>query len=249
MTKKKENTTALATTKEFNTALALANKEAEAPTLGKEYLPSIFLVTGNSALIREKKVEPDNYALSKGGDNIKDIGPHPEVVLLAHRARAQCEIDDEMVFIYDENHPFYSWIQKQADNATTDAARQNYKYGLDVLVWVSELKIFATIYFGRNPSNRRLARLSLADWVVNTTRLSVRFGVNSAAKGARKTTFSAPTLQATEKPLSEEFDPKVALAALKEFKEAPNKIPEEVEEALASAQQSQNQVVDGTIVR
>ncbi len=121
------------------------------------FMPRISLCGGMSGLVIEGKMHVGKYAFIRGQDDFVDFGDTFNCVPFAYRLAAAKFIPGELEMYYDPLSDDFKRIVIESEEPNSKRA-----YGPQFLIWVPQMKEFATFLFGSKsarPEGRKLNAL------------------------------------------------------------------------------------------
>lgn len=116
---------------------------------GADYLPRIQLMTGNSELVQEGKMNVGRYAFIRTKEDVVDLGKEVDVLVCAWRLKAMRVKDENIISVFDINDPEFMKIKN--DSGIKDSGAL---CGAEFLIWVPSQKSFATFYMASKSAKR-----------------------------------------------------------------------------------------------
>lgn len=120
------------------------------------FLPRVQLCGGSSDIVKEGKINVGRFAFVRGKDDFVDFGPEVNLIPLSWRFAAM-RFGEKVKVVHDpESEEFKAIV---ADSGTPDSGCS---YGPQFLVWVPQVKDFATYFFGSasaRPEARKMQQL------------------------------------------------------------------------------------------
>lgn len=149
---KEEAGLALASPTDVASMLAEVNKPADDSALAAvtsvgDFLPYIALYGSNSGEVKRGEFPMGHFGLRKSKSLIVDLGEKFVAAVLAWRPKAMA-YKPEVISVYDITDPLFIDIQKTAGEKDS-----NKGFGPEFLIWLPEIKEFATYFLG-NPTGR-----------------------------------------------------------------------------------------------
>jgi hypothetical protein len=120
---------------------------------GSGFLPRLMLYGSNSNLVKEEKVQI-GYSLVTGKDSYTYLGRECNILPLGWRPKAM-EIGDSVITSHDISSIEFQRIKARADNEKDSGCM----YGPEYLVWIPDLKKFATFLMGSTTSRNESPKL------------------------------------------------------------------------------------------
>ncbi len=125
-------------------ALATASDDVFADMAkGADYLCRLQLQGSNSKLVKLKKIPCGHYAYITTKENFLDLGESVDVLAITWRPRALDMSGPTPVSFYDPKTPQFKDV---ADRSFVSDS--NCTFGPDFLVWIPEIKRFASLHWG-----------------------------------------------------------------------------------------------------
>jgi hypothetical protein len=121
---------------------------------GGDWLPRLNVMTGNSTLVQEGKMNVGRYALIINKDTFKDLGPEVEGLAIAFRPRAMRTTVEPPQSFYDPKSPEFEKVREES--AIKDSGSV---YGPEFLIWLPNEEMFCTMLFGSISSRREAPQL------------------------------------------------------------------------------------------
>lgn len=118
------------------------------------FLPRVMLMTANSMLVQEGKINQGHYGLVKSKDSCEDLTKEVTCLALAWRPKAMEIVEGEITTIYDHKSAEFDRIAKAS--VTPDSGCM---YGPEFLLWLPSAKCFATYYASSKTARREAPNL------------------------------------------------------------------------------------------
>lgn len=116
------------------------------------FLPRIMLMQSGSEPVKEGKAQQGHHYLIEGKDQLTDLSREAALIPLGWRPKAMDMSNlEQIITVYNHTDPEFARIM-----AKSEEPNSNCMYGPEYLVWVPDLKKFAT-YFMSSKTSRRAA--------------------------------------------------------------------------------------------
>ena len=116
-------------------------------TKSGDYLPRLQLMTAASKQCKNGDFTINHYALIRD-QNFQDLGEAVDILLVTWRPKA-LEIGDEVISVFKPDHPEFQRIQEKSGEKDSGCM-----YGPEFLVYIPQVKEFATFFCGSKSSRR-----------------------------------------------------------------------------------------------
>ncbi len=118
------------------------------------FLNRIQLYTGSSPAIAAGHIGMGHFGYVKAKDKIDDLGLQIDCIPLSWRFKAMDFTGEMPISVYDPTAPEFARIR--AASSTEDS---QCSYGLEFLLWIPSIKVFATYFFNSKTSRRSAPNL------------------------------------------------------------------------------------------
>ncbi len=116
------------------------------------FLPRIMLMQSSSEQVKDDKAKQGHFVLIEGKDQVTDLTREAAVVPLAWRPKAMDMSNlEQIVTVYLHTDPEFARIMAKSEEPNSSCM-----YGPEYLVWVPDLRKFAS-YFMSSKTSRRAA--------------------------------------------------------------------------------------------
>lgn len=119
----------------------------DAATKSGKYLPRLELKTSNSEKCKDGSFPINHYALVRD-QHMKDLGKDVDCAIIAWRPKA-VNFGEMVIAVFDHEDPQFKKIEDDAE-----VNSQGNQYGVEFLVWLPEVKEFATFFMGSKTARR-----------------------------------------------------------------------------------------------
>ena len=179
------------------------NEAFNATSQASNYLPRLQLLIGSSKKCKAGDFPVNHFALIRG-TNYTDMGGKLDVLLICWRPKA-LEIGDENITVYDmkldDSTPpkptgEYARIANRSDNEKDSGCM----YGPEFLVWVPQIKEFATFFMGsvsgRLEAENFISKLRQPITLASDERKTKKYSWFTSIALDCSTPFEAPSMEA-----------------------------------------------------
>lgn len=118
------------------------------------YLPRLHLFGGNSDAVKEGKIGVGRYGLVRNKDQIDDLTAVVDVLPLSWRYKAMSMKEEQIVSFYDPKSAGFKDLQARAEIPNSSCT-----YGVEFLLWIPSLHLFATYYLNSKTARREAPNL------------------------------------------------------------------------------------------
>lgn len=127
------------------------DEQFNAIAVSSNYLPYIQLYGGNSDACKTGKIPIGTYGVVRSKDNIENLTPMVDVLVLAWRPRAMNTSGEEIVTVYNPESPVFKKIAEDSETQNSGCM-----YGPEFLLWLPTAKptCFATFFMSSKTSRR-----------------------------------------------------------------------------------------------
>jgi len=118
------------------------------------YLPRLQLFGSNSDAVKEGKMPLAHYGLVRSKDQIEDLGPVVELLPICWRSKAMRLDEGNVVSVFNPEHSEFKKIMAESEEKDSRCL-----YGPEYLIWIPNLKVFATFLMGSKTARREARAL------------------------------------------------------------------------------------------
>jgi len=135
--------------------LAKGSKDELFQSIAKsgDFLPRLQLMGSNSDMCKVGKIPIGSYAFLRSKEDFEALGEEVDVLVVAWRPKAM-DIGEEVISIFDQTHPEFLRIQAQSN-----VPQSTCMCGPEFLLWIPDLKEFATFYMASKTARRQAPAL------------------------------------------------------------------------------------------
>lgn len=171
---------------DLNVPSKYSDSDFNATQSGGSYLPRVQLMTSGSAVCKSGEFPTNHYALVADQSH-QDLGKNVDVVVVSWRPKA-LETGDAVISVHDPASEEFQRIQSKSFESESGCM-----FGPEFLVWIPQVKKFATFFMGSKSSRREAPNVK--------ARLKQAATLGSKKIETKKYTWFAPSCTACTTPL------------------------------------------------